>query len=117
MARFSEILRQNNNDLITLSYNIIINLIKYLEANQGGFFLVQETKAGDKYFQQTAAYAYDRKKFANKRVEWSEGLIGTCALEKKTIYLTEVPDGYLNITSGLGKANPTMFTYCTAYFQ
>jgi PAS domain S-box-containing protein len=106
LAKFSEILRQNNNDLDTLAYNLIINLIKYLGANQGGFFLVQETKNGDKYFQQTAAYAYDRKKFANKRVEWSEGLIGTAALEKKIIYLTEVPDGYLNITSGLGKANP-----------
>ncbi len=106
LAKFSEILRQNNNDLETLSYNLIISLIKYLGANQGGFFLVQETKNGEKYFQQSAAYAYERKKFANKRVEWGEGLIGTAALEKKIIFLTEVPDGYLNITSGLGKANP-----------
>jgi PAS domain S-box-containing protein len=106
LAKFGEILRQNNNDLDTLSYNIIINLVKYIKANQGGFFLVQETKNGDKYFQQSGAYAYDRKKFANKRIEWSEGLIGTCALERRTIFLTEVPDGYLNITSGLGKSNP-----------
>ena len=106
LAKFGEILRQNNNDLDTLSYNIIINLVKYIKSNQGGFFLVQETKNGDKYFQQTGAYAYDRKKFASKRIEWSEGLIGTCALERRTIFLTEVPDGYLNITSGLGKANP-----------
>jgi PAS domain S-box-containing protein len=106
LAKFGEILRQNNNDLNNLSYNIIINLVKYIGANQGGFFLLQESKNGDKFFQQTGAYAYDRKKFVNKRVEWAEGLIGTCALEKKTIYLTEVPDGYLNITSGLGKANP-----------
>ena len=67
---------------------------------------MQESKSGEKYFQQTAAYAYDRKKFANKRVEWGEGLIGTSALERKTIFLTEIPDNYLNITSGLGKANP-----------
>jgi PAS domain S-box-containing protein len=106
LARFGEILRQNNNDLNTLSYNIIINLVKYIKANQGGFFLVQESKNGDKYFQQTGAYAYDRKKFASKRIELSEGLIGTSALERRTIFLTEVPDGYLNITSGLGKANP-----------
>jgi PAS domain S-box-containing protein len=106
LARFGELLRQNDNDLNTLSYNIIINLVKYIKANQGGFFLVQESKSGDKYFQQTGAFAYDRKKFADKHIEWSEGLIGTCALERRTIFLTEVPDGYLNITSGLGKANP-----------
>lgn len=106
LAKFGEILRQNDNNLNTLSYNIILNLIKYLKANQGGFFLLQESNLGEKYFQQTAVYAYDRKKFANKIVGWGEGLIGTCALERKTIYLTEVPDGYLNITSGLGKSNP-----------
>jgi PAS domain S-box-containing protein len=106
LAKFGEILRQNNNDLDTLSYNIIINLVKYLKANQGGFFLVEEAKDGTKYFEQKSVYAYDRKKFANKQIEMSEGLIGTAALERKIIYLTEVPDGYLNITSGLGKANP-----------
>jgi len=106
LAKFGEILRQNNNDLITLSHNIIINLVKYLKANQGGFFMIEESADGVKYFQQTASYAYDRKKFASKRIELNEGLIGTSALERKTIFLTEVPDGYLNITSGLGKANP-----------
>lgn len=106
LAKFGEILRQNNNDLDVLSYNLIINLVKYINANQGGVFLIQESKTGDKYFQQTAAYAYDRKKFASKRIEIGEGLVGTCALERKTIYLKEVPHSYLNITSGLGKANP-----------
>jgi PAS domain S-box-containing protein len=106
LAKFSEMLRQNNNDLDIMSYDIIIELVKYLKANQGGIFLVQETKSGELYFQQTAAYAYDRKKFAQKKVLWGEGLIGTCALERKTIFLADVPDGYLNITSGLGKSNP-----------
>ncbi|HOT15221.1 MAG TPA: PAS domain S-box protein [Bacteroidales bacterium] len=106
LAKFSELLRRNNNDLKQMSYEIIIELVKYIGANQGGVFLLEESKSGERYFMQTAAYAYDRKKFANKRIEWGEGLIGTCALERKSIYLTEVPDSYLNITSGLGKANP-----------
>ena len=106
IAKFGEILRQNDNDLNRLCYTIIISLVKYLDANQGGVFLIQESGVGERYFQQTAAYAYNRKKYANKRLAIGEGLIGTCALEKKTIYLTEVPDNYLVITSGLGKANP-----------
>ena len=105
LAKFGEILRQNNNDLNILAYNITINLVKYIKANQGSFFLLEESN-GDKFFQQIATYAYERKKFANKQILWAEGLVGTSALERKTIFLTEVPDGYLNITSGLGKANP-----------
>ena len=117
LAKFSELLRRNNNDLKQMAYEIIIELIKYIRANQGGVFLLEESKSGEKYFMQTAAFAYDRKKFANKRVEWGEGLIGTCALERKSIYLTEVPDSYLNITSGLGKANPRSVLIVPLHFN
>jgi len=105
LAKFSEILRNNNDDIKELSYSIINNLVKYMQANQGGFFILQEY-GNDKYFEMTACYAFDRRKFADKRIEWGDGLIGTCALEKHTIYMTETPDDYVLITSGLGKANP-----------
>jgi len=105
LAKFSEILRQNNDNINDLSYNIINNLIKYLQANQGGFFILHEDETV-RYFEMTACYAFDRKKFVNKRVEWGDGLIGTCAIEKRTIYMIDIPDDYVLITSGLGKANP-----------
>lgn len=53
-----------------------------------------------------ACFAYDRKKFPDKRVAWGEGLIGAAALERKGYYTDKLKDGYLTITSGLGKANP-----------
>jgi PAS domain S-box-containing protein len=108
LAMFGEMLRVQEEKMEDLAYKLISNLVKYLKANQGGFFLIEGDASGRKYIQMIACHAYDRKKFADKRIEWGDGLIGTCALEKKTIYLLDVPDRYLSITSGLGKANPTI---------
>ena len=35
-----------------------------------------------------------------------ETLIGRSAYEQSTLYMTEIPENYVNITSGLGKSNP-----------
>jgi len=35
-----------------------------------------------------------------------EGLVGACILEKQTVFIEEVSESYVEITSGLGKANP-----------
>ena len=106
LAMFGEILRIQEEKMEDLAYKLISNLVKYLKANQGGFFLIEGEPPAPRYLQMIACHAYDRKKFADKRIEWGEGLIGTCAMEKKTIYLLDIPDQYLTITSGLGKANP-----------
>jgi PAS domain S-box-containing protein len=106
LAKFGEILRNNHDDIHELSYDIISNLVKYTDSNQGALFILNDEAEYNKFFDMTASYAYDRRKFADKRIDYGEGLLGTCALEKQTIYLTEIPEGYLNITSGLGKSNP-----------
>jgi PAS domain S-box-containing protein len=106
LAQFGEILRENTNNLEELSYSIIKYMVSYMKINQGGVYLMNTTPENDKFFQLTACIAYDRKKFADKTIGWSEGLIGRCALEKETIFMTDVPGDYINITSGLGEANP-----------
>lgn len=106
LAKFGEILRMHSNNLEDLASSIISDLVKYMEAEQAGFFVLNDNEEKEKYFEMMACFAYDRHKFANKRIEWGEGLIGACALEKETIFMTNVTDGYVEITSGLGQANP-----------
>ncbi|MBN2523767.1 MAG: PAS domain S-box protein [Bacteroidales bacterium] len=105
LANFGEILRKDNDNLNNLAYNVIKNLTNYIDAIQGGFYLLKNEKK-ENYFDLIAFYAYGRKKYSDKKIKWGKGIIGTSAIENKTIYLTDLPDSYINVTSGLGKANP-----------
>jgi PAS domain-containing protein len=104
LAKFSDIMRTNSNDTTALGDNLIRNLVKYLNALQGSLFLT--SKDNDKLLNLIAAFAYDRKKYLTKTIRFGEGLVGTCAIELKTINMTKVPPEYINITSGLGDTPP-----------
>lgn len=106
LAKFGDILRNNTDNMEALSYNVIRELTKYIHAIQGSIYLLNNDDPGNIYFQQTAFYAYDRRKVADQKIKWGDGLIGTAALEHKSIYMTRIPDSYVKITSGLGQTNP-----------
>lgn len=106
LAKFGDILRNEIDNLELLSFNVIKELTRYIDATQGGFYILKDGEGKDKYFDLTAFFAYDRKKFADKQVKWGDGLIGTSALEKKSIYITDIPNDYVSVTSGLGYTNP-----------
>jgi PAS domain S-box-containing protein len=106
IAKFNDLLRQNNNNIEALSYSLIENLVTYIGANQGGVFLVEGDHESEKTIKLVASYAYDRRKYNKKTIEIGEGLLGNIYLEKKSIYLKDLPEDYMEIKSGLGQGSP-----------
>ncbi|MGM0497415.1 MAG: cache domain-containing protein [Bacteroidota bacterium] len=106
LAKFGDILRQNPDDINEFAYNILSNLVKYVNAIQGGLYLINDEDKNDRHIEMAACYAYSRRKYVEKRIEMEEGLIGRCVKEQKSIHLTEIPEEYVNITSGLGESTP-----------
>lgn len=105
LAKLNEILRKQD-DVEELSYQILSFIINYMDANQGGIFITNNEDPDNITLDLKSFYAFNRRKFIKKTFELGEGLIGNCALEKQTVHLTEIPDNYIQITSGLGGSNP-----------
>ncbi len=115
LTRFGDIIRTNSQNFEQLGDVFLSELIEYIGANQGGVFIVrQEDDTHSEYIatlELIAYYAYQRKKYLNRLLKihpyYAENLVGQCFLEQEKIYLKEIPENYINITSGLGDAPPS----------
>lgn len=96
--------RKNPVDLKELSLNLIREIVVYSEAVMGGIYLNATDENPN--IKLIATYAYGTDKQMDAEFKIGEGMIGTCAMEKKRIILDNIPEGYLTISSGLGDAPP-----------
>jgi hypothetical protein len=106
LSKFVYILQRNRDKLEDLCYDLISNLVEYLNANLGAIFFLNSENPEDIHFMQMATYAFEQKKILDKKIYPEQGLIGRIYTEKQTIYLSEIPEGYITITSGLGESAP-----------
>lgn len=101
----SELLQKRHEDIQTLYDDLISTIVKYVEANQGGLFVKSE-KEGKDCLELMGCYAYERKKFLHEAYDIEEGLLGQSFKEGNLVVMTEVPEDYVHITSGLGSSTP-----------
>ncbi len=90
-------------DLPTTATNIITYLCEYLGAKVGAFYVFG---AETKMLQLLGTYAYQERKNISSEFKLGEGMVGQAGLEKKSIMITECPDDYIHVSSGLGNTPP-----------
>ncbi len=107
IAEIGEILRTNDT-ITTLGDDILNYLCNRINAVQGAFYVLNDEDESDIFIEMKSSYAYQKKKYLTAKIKMAEGLVGQAAIEKDTILRTEIPDHYMNITSGiLGEQKPT----------
>lgn len=105
LAKFNQML-QGQKDLKTVARLILSELATVVHAHYGAFYIVTSEDVFPK-LKLFASYAYKSEKHIPKEFLFGEGLVGQCALEKECISLSNIPDTYVKITSGIGKAKPS----------
>ena len=54
----------------------------------------------------TSSYAFTHRKGTQNSYKQGESLVGQCAMEKKQICVSELPDDYMAVSTGLGSTSP-----------
>ncbi|HPW66259.1 MAG TPA: GAF domain-containing protein [Salinivirgaceae bacterium] len=111
-ARLIEIIRDTSRSIKNMGYEVVRFIINQIGACQGALYMLNDNDSNDIYYELISAVAYGRDKLLHAKIKPEEGLVGRCAFEKMTVILTDIPDNYINISSGLGDSNPN----CIALF-
>ena len=106
LTKFVDILRSSNDDVNILGDKIIAALVQYTKSNQGALYILNDEDSRNKYLELVSLFAFDIKKHEQQKIKLGEGILGQTFLEKQTTYVTNMPESYIRITSGLGDASP-----------
>ncbi len=115
LAKFSRML-QGQRDLLAVGKLILSELAPVVSA-QHGLFYIMNNSGEEPELRLLASYAYRERRGAKNRFKLGESLIGQAALEKKRILLTDVPYGYVKVSSGLGESRPMNLVVLPILFE
>jgi signal transduction histidine kinase/DNA-binding response OmpR family regulator/HAMP domain-containing protein len=116
LAKFTRLL-QGQRDLSTVSRTILSELAPLVPMQHGVIYFNEATDAGDPDLRLLASYAYTERDQLKTRFRGGEGLVGQAAIEKEPILLSDVPNNYVQISSGLGAAAPTNIFVIPVLFE
>ncbi|MBD2101479.1 HAMP domain-containing protein [Leptolyngbya sp. FACHB-261] len=115
LAKFSGMM-QGQKNLEAVSKLLMSELTPLVSAHHGIFFMM-DSENECPTLKLISSYAYRERKNVANRFHLGEGLVGQCALEKKSILLTRVPSDYIQISSGLGEAPPLNIIVLPVLFE
>jgi methyl-accepting chemotaxis protein len=101
---FTQAINKTRNEK-DLAQKALQTLCKQVEAGQGAFYVAVETE-GKRQVRLQAGYALNLAEGTELSFDFGEGLVGQAASLGQSLYVDEVPDGYIKIISGLGSASP-----------
>ncbi|GAB4398497.1 MAG: hypothetical protein OHK0053_17260 [Microscillaceae bacterium] len=105
LTLFGNLLREYN-DTQNLYDQLNATLVRYLKANQGGIFILDEKNERRPVLELKSVYAFERTRYHEKSVLPGQGLVGQAWKEKEVIYIEETEANFIQISSGLGGAQP-----------
>ncbi len=115
LARIGSLM-SGHRDLTAVAELIMNEVIPLVKAQHGTFFLA-EGSGGDRRLRLIAGYGLGPDIESPSQVRLGQSLTGQVAKTRKPIVLTDVPAGYVQISSGIGEAPPLSLIVLPVVFE
>jgi len=107
IAQINDILADNKNDFKALSDKVLSKLVKYVGANFGVLYVLNEFDTKEPYLELVSDFGCSNDVRENKlKVYTNTGMMGASFTENRVMIINDVPENYIKIKSGLGEAKP-----------
>ncbi len=106
VEKFIDILSRREQELTKWSFEIIKAAVEYVDAFQGGLFVLEEEEDEEPYFTLLASYAFNEEKLVERKIPAYVGLFAKLYKAPKLLYIDNFPGEYQIITSALGQVQP-----------
>ncbi len=114
LARFTSML-QGQRDLATVGKKLLSELVPLVNAHQG---LIYQMEADDiPHLRLLASYADDNEGGHPQRVPLGASFIGQCAIDKRRIYVRDIPEDSVPVNSVLFRALPKSLVIFPVMFE
>lgn len=118
VAQVNEVLTQNKDNFSLLSKNVLVALLKYLDAKLGAMYILNDDDTDNQYLELISDFGLNKEhKSQNAMIPTNSGLIGATFTNNEVQLISNIPDGYLAINSGLGTANPNSLLIVPLCFE
>lgn len=126
IAKFSDIIRMERDNVGDFTYQFIHALARYTDSSIAALYLrkrasdalgegMEALREEEIEYELSAAYAYQARKYEQAVFRKHQGLVGRCVAERRMVYLTELPNDYISIASGLGHSKPDALLVMPAF--
>ncbi|MFF9087602.1 HAMP domain-containing protein, partial [Streptomyces sp. NPDC014991] len=115
LARISGLM-QGHRDLPVVAELIMDELVPQVSAQYGAFYLAEDGVSGPE-LRLVGAYGRPEEDSRPVRIPFGRSLVGQAARSRRTIAVDQLPPGYVTISSGLGRVEPTALLLLPIVFE
>lgn len=107
IANINEVLSKNKENFNQLCKSVLVSMLKYLDAKLGALYILNTDNSDSPYLELVSDYGLSNEhKNNNLMLPTNGGLIGASFSNNEIQHLTDIPEDYFKINSGLGNSTP-----------